>query len=100
MAVSMALPQSISAWQHRQMDWRRVCRPSCMPMGTAMAQLQMALTLGWAAIWAQRLQVSPRSHHLTMHSQGLAYECLHSSLDLHASYHCGQQLPSRATPYP
>ena len=62
MAASAALPQSISAWQHQQMDWQRACRPSCMPMGTAMAQLQTALTLGWAAIWDQRLQVSPQGH--------------------------------------
>ena len=100
MAVSTALPLSISAWQHQQMDWQHACRPSCMPMGTAMALLQTALTLGWAVIWDQRLQVSPQGHSLTMHSQGLACECLHGSLDLQVSHHCGPQLPSRATFYP
>ena len=35
-----------------------------------------------------------------MHSQGLAYRCLHISPDLHASYRCGPRLPSWATSDP
>ena len=100
MAVLMALLQSICAWQHQQMDWQRACRPSCMPMGMAMAQLQTVLTLGWAVIWDQRLQVSSQGHYLSVHSQGLAYRFLHISLDLHASYCCGPQLLSGASAIP
>ena len=100
MAVPTALPQSISAWRHQQTAWQRACKPSCMLRGMAMAQSHMAPRLGWVVIWAQRLQVSSEGHYLPLHTQGLACECLHSSLNLHAFCYRGSQLPSRAMSYP
>ena len=89
MAVSMALPPSIRAWQHQRMDWLRACKPGCMPRGMGMALRQAVLMLGWAVIWDPRLQVSSRGHHLTLPSKRLPYISLLSSLDVHAFYHRG-----------